>query len=92
MGALQLPNLGLLRFARSAMSSGSARPIGGVLRFRTTLVEDIRRTEDPARCERLERQQVPARLGRLFGDSANPLEAMFEYARTLKKALPESDR
>ena len=39
-----------------------------------------------------ERQQVLARLGRLFGDSANPLEAMYEYARSVKEAMAEPDR
>ena len=75
------------------MSSGSARSAGEVLRLRNlTMIENIRRTEDPAWRERLERQQVLTRLGRLFGGSANPLEAMHEYARTLKETLPEPDR
>lgn len=56
------------------------------------MIENIRRSEDPAWRERVERQQVQTRLGPLFGDSADPLELMFEYARTLKEALPESDR
>ena len=64
------------------MSNGSARPVGEVLRLRNlAMIENIRRAEDPAWRERLERQQVLARLGRLFGGSVNPLEAMSDYAR-----------
>ena len=75
------------------MSNGSARSAGEVLRLRNlTVIENIRRTEDPAWREWVEPRQVLTRLGRLFGDSANPLEAMYEYARTVKEALPEPDR
>ena len=75
------------------MSNGSARSAGEVLRLRNlTLIENIRRTEDPAWREWVEPRQVLTRLGRLCGDSANPLEAMYEYARTVKEALPEPDR
>ena len=76
-----------------AKSSGSARPAGEALRLRNfTMIENIRRSEDPAWRERVERQQVLTRLGRLFGGSANPLEAMYEYARSLKEAMAEPDR
>ena len=76
-----------------AMSSGSVRPAGEVLRLRNfTMIENIRRSEDSAWRERVERQQVQTRLGPLFGDSANPLELMFEYARNHNEALPEPDR
>ena len=61
---------------------------GGVLRLRNlTMIENIRRAEDPAWRERLERQQVVARLGRLFGRSENPLEAMHDHAAALKEEL-----
>jgi hypothetical protein len=41
---------------------------GGVLRLRDpAMIENIRLAEDPAWRERLERQQVVARLGRMFG-------------------------
>ena len=47
---------------------------GGVLRLRNlAMIENIRRAEDPAWRERLERQQVVARLGRLFAGGENPL-------------------
>ena len=75
------------------MSFGSARPVGEVLRLRNlAMIENIRRAEDPAWRERLERQQVLARLGRLFGGSVNPLDAMQEHARTLEEARAGSDR
>jgi hypothetical protein len=61
---------------------------GGVLRLRNlAMVENIRRAEDPARRERLERQQVVARLGRLFGRVENPLQAMHDHAAALKENL-----
>jgi hypothetical protein len=40
------------------------------------MIENIRRAEDPVWRERLERQQVLARLGRMFGRIENPLQAM----------------
>jgi hypothetical protein len=41
---------------------------GGVLRLRNlAMIENIRRAEDPAWRERLEQQQILARLGRMFG-------------------------
>jgi hypothetical protein len=51
------------------------------------MIENIRRAEDPAWRERLERQQVVARLGRLFGRSQNPFEAMHDHAAALKQEL-----
>ena len=79
--------------ARLAIRSGSARPAGEVLRLRNlSMIENIRRAEDPAWREQLERHQVLARLGRLFGDSVNPLEALHEHARTLKEAMAEPYR
>ena len=75
------------------MSSRSARSAGEVLRLRNlTVIENIRRTEDPAWREWVEPQQVLTRLGPLCGDSAKAHEAMYEYARTVKGALPEPDR
>ena len=57
---------------------------GGVLRLRNlAMVENIRRAEDPAWRERLERQQVVARLGRMFGRA----EAMQDHADALKEEL-----
>ena len=60
----------------------AARPggSGGVLRLRNlAMVENIRRAEDPAWRERLERQQVVARLGRMFGR----VENRFRGCRTM---------
>ena len=68
----------------------TARPdgSGGVLRLRNlAMVENIRRAEDPAWRERLERQQVVARLGRMFGRAENPLQAMQDHADALKEEL-----
>jgi Skp family chaperone for outer membrane proteins len=68
----------------------AARPggSGGVLRLRNlAMVENIRRAEDPAWRERLERQQVVARLGRMFGRVENPLQAMQDHADALKEEL-----
>jgi hypothetical protein len=60
----------------------------GVLRLRNlAMVENIRRAEDPAWRERLERQQVVARLGRMFGRVENPLDAMHDHAGALKEEL-----
>ena len=70
------------------MSSGSARPVGEALRLRNlTMIENIRRAQDPAWRERLERQQVMARLCRLFGGSVNPPDAMSDYADGLQHEL-----
>jgi hypothetical protein len=57
---------------------------GGVLRLRNlAMIENIRRAEDPAWRERLERQQVIARLGRMFGRAEDPLQAMHDHAQAL---------
>jgi hypothetical protein len=70
------------------MSSGSARPVGEVLRLRNlVMIENIHRAQDPAWRERLERQQIMARLGRLFGSSVIPPEAMSDYADRLQHEL-----
>jgi hypothetical protein len=61
---------------------------GGVLRLRNlAMVENIRRAEDPGWRERLERQQVLARLGRMFGRVENPLQAMQDHAGALREEL-----
>jgi hypothetical protein len=54
---------------------------GGVLRLRN------RRAKDPAWRERLEQQQVLARLGRMFGRAASPLQAMHDHAEALMEEL-----
>ena len=51
------------------------------------MIENIRRAEDPAWRERLERQQVLARLGRMFGRIENPLQAMQDHADALREEL-----
>jgi hypothetical protein len=57
---------------------------GGVLRLcNLAMIENIRRAEDPAWRERLERQQVIARLGRMFGRAEDPLQAMHDHAQAL---------
>jgi hypothetical protein len=59
---------------------------GEVLRLRNlAMIENIRRAEDPAWRERLERQQVVARLGRMFGRVENPLQALQDHADALKE-------
>ena len=71
----------------AARSGGS----GGVLRLRNlAMIENIRRAEDPAWRERLERQQVVARLGRMFGRAENPLQAMQDHADALKEELGQT--
>lgn len=58
---------------------------GEVLRLRhRTMVEHIRRAEDPAWTEALERQQTVARLGRMFRDEGMNLDAILDYAHRLK--------
>jgi hypothetical protein len=51
------------------------------------MLENIRRAGDPAWRDRLERQQTLARLGRLFGRSEHPLEALNDHARALQEEL-----
>jgi hypothetical protein len=59
---------------------------GRVLRLRNlAMVENIRRAGDPAWRERVERQQVAARLGRLFGRVENPLHAVHDHAAALNE-------
>jgi hypothetical protein len=61
---------------------------GGVLRLRNlATIENIRRAEDPAWRERLERQQAVVRLGRMFGRVENPLQALQDHADALKEEL-----
>ena len=70
------------------MGDGRQGGSGGVLRLRNlAMIEHIRRAEDPAWRERLERQQVVARLGRRFGRSEDPLGALHAYADALKEEL-----
>jgi hypothetical protein len=60
----------------------------GVLRLRNlAMIENIRRAEDPAWRERLEQQQVLARLGRMFGRAEDPLQALKDHADALKDEL-----
>jgi hypothetical protein len=60
----------------------------GVLRLRNlAMIENIRRAEDPAWRERLEQQQIVARLGRKFGRAGNPLQAMHDHAEALGEKL-----
>jgi hypothetical protein len=59
-----------------------------VLRLRNlAMIENIRRAEDPAWRERLEQQQVLARLGRTFGRVENPLQSLHDHADALKEEL-----
>lgn len=59
-----------------------------VLRLRNlAMIEHIRRAQDPAWRNRLEQQQVVARLGRMFGRNQSPLEAMLDHAHALKEEL-----
>jgi hypothetical protein len=61
---------------------------GRVLRLRNlAMIENIRRAEDPAWREWLERQHVVARLGRMFGRAENPLQAMHDHPQALKAEL-----
>jgi hypothetical protein len=64
---------------------------GGVLRLRNlAMIENIRRAEDPASRERLERQQVVTKLGRMFGRAEDPLQAMHDHAEALKAELRQT--
>jgi hypothetical protein len=61
---------------------------GGVLRLRNlAMIENIRRAEDPAWRERLEQQQVLARLGRMFGRAEDPLQALQDHAHAIRETL-----
>lgn len=71
------------------------KPIGSgeVLRLRNlAMIENIRRAEDPAWRDRLERQQVVARLGRMFGGAESPLQALLDHADALKEELRRTPR
>jgi hypothetical protein len=71
--------------------SGRPGGPGGVLRLRNlAMIENIRRAEDPAWREWLERQQVVARLGRRFGGLENPLQAMLDHADVLREELRDA--
>ena len=71
--------------------SGRQGGSGAVLRLRNfAMIENIRRAEDPAWRERLERQQVVARLGRRFGRVENPLQTLQDHADALREALRRS--
>jgi hypothetical protein len=60
----------------------------GVLRLRNlAMIANIRRAEDPAWRERLEQQQVLARLGRMFGRTEDPLQALQDHAEALGEEL-----
>lgn len=67
----------------------SDAPRGEVLRLRNlAMIESIRRAEDPAWRERLEQQQVLARLGRMFGRAKDPLQALQDHLQAVKEELP----
>jgi hypothetical protein len=60
----------------------------GVLRLRNlAMIENIRRAEDPAWRDQLERQQILARLGRMFGRAEDPLQALQDHAHALRQGL-----
>jgi hypothetical protein len=66
---------------------------GALIRLRSlAVIETIRRAEDLAWGERLERQQVVARLGRVSGRAEDPLQAMLVHADTLKQQLRYRER
>ncbi len=70
------------------MKDRGQRPACEVLRLRNlAMIENIRRAEDPAWRDRLEQQQVVARLGRMFGHSENPLEALLDHAYARQEEL-----
>jgi hypothetical protein len=59
-----------------------------VLRLRNlAMIESIRHAQDPAWSDRLEQQQLAARLGRMFGRNRSPLEAMLDHAHALNGEL-----
>ena len=59
-----------------------------MLRLRNlAMIENIRRAEDPAWRERLEQQEVLARLGRRFGRTKDPLQALQDHAEALGEEL-----
>ena len=67
------------------MSEKSGKQRGEVLRLRhRSMIEHIRRAEDPAWTEALERQQTAARLGRMFRGEQISYGDLVEYALRLK--------
>jgi hypothetical protein len=67
------------------MSDESGKRRGEVLRLRHRyMIEHIRRAEDPAWTEALERQQTVARLGRIFRDEVVSYGDLVDYALRLK--------
>ena len=70
------------------MGDKASSRAGEVLRLRNlVMIENIRRAEDPAWRERLERQQVVGRLRQRFGRGSNLLGAMPDYADRLQDEL-----
>jgi hypothetical protein len=70
------------------MKDRGQRPACEVLRLRNlAMIENIRRAEHPAWRDRLEQQQVVARLGRMFARYENPLEALLEHAYARQEEL-----
>jgi len=68
-----------------AMSDDRDKPPGEVLRLRHRyMIEHIRRAEDPAWTEALERQQTIARLGRMFRDEQISCGDLVDYALRVK--------
>ncbi len=64
---------------------GQEKRASSVLRLRNlAMIENIRRAQDPAWTEALERQQTMLRLGRRFRDQPLSLEVLLEYAFDLK--------
>jgi hypothetical protein len=67
------------------MSDDSGKPGGEVLWLRhRSMIEHIRRAEDPAWTEALERQQAVARLGRMFRGEQVSYGDLVDYALRLK--------
>jgi hypothetical protein len=67
------------------MNDESAKPRGEVLRLRHRyMIEHIRRAEDPAWTEALERQQTIVRLGRMFRDEPISFGNLVDHALRLK--------
>ena len=74
-----------------AVSDDREKPRGEVLRLRHRyMIEHVRRAEDPAWTEALERQQTVARLGRMFRGEQIGFADLVDYALGLKHG--ERDR
>jgi hypothetical protein len=68
-----------------AMSDDRNKPRGEVLRLRHRyMIEHIRRAENPAWTEALERQQTVARLGRMFQGEPISYGDLVDHALRLK--------